>query len=621
MSNFKVDSSTFASIKQDLIDRFKANPAFTDYDFLGSRLNNLMDVLAYNTLYAQAYSNAALMESFQSTALNRNSIVLKAQDLGYKPTGRLSSSALLNLSLSSGAVLDRYTTFEGIHPDGTTYNFVNWDSYAFVSSASFADTIKVYQGELRFKQWTWVDNTTRLLVKDTNMNRKLIRLTVNGIDYKAADNAARVGSTDAVFYTRETIDGFTEIYFGEGVIETRIGQEDIDRFVGGLKPINNDVIKIEYLASKGSDANGSTNFTLTGITSPQVTVVIVDSATVVSTEGANKETKERIKNLAPKMNFTQNRAVTSDDYQVLVLQEYGSYISSILAWGDETKPGFAFISIKPSDGLTLPQAVKTDIELFLTKYNILTIQALVVDPDYMFIEHNIEVDYRIDQLKSNEGSLEDNVVGSINSYYDNNVEEFNKSFHLSKLLAFVDNSNSAILGSSATIKLIKENGDWVDSDGIISFSNPIALRGLVSSAIKYFDASGLSSTILSDIRLLSTDDGLVVAGPFYENEVMAGTAVEYTDTTKFNNELYDVTGAVVFNRWFVVGSLDHILGNLAYDISSILVTNQIDKFSNTTLILNMKPTETDIYTSDGQLIAFENELRPEYTTITLEGIS
>jgi hypothetical protein len=614
MSNFKVDASTFASIKQDLIDRMKANPQFADYDFFGSRLNNLMDVLAYNTLYAQAYANAALNESFQSTAQNRNSIVLKAQDLGYKPTGRISSKATLNLTLSSGAVLNRYSTFEGVRPDGQTFNFVNWDASSFIAASSFIDDVLVVQGEIRFKQFTWSDNTTRLLIKDTSINRKRIRLTVNDVEYKESENAARVNSTDTVFYTRETIDGFSEIYFGEGEIETRVGQEDIDRYVGGLKPINNDVIKVEYLSCKGGDGNGATDFTFTGATSPQVTVVI-NNTNVSARSGADRETNERIKSLAPKMRLTQNRAVTPDDYEVLVLQEYGSYIASILAWGDERKPGFAFISIKPSDGLTLPQDVKLSIQKYLTKYNILTIQALVVDPDYMFIEHSIEVDYRIDQLRLNEGSLESTIITAIDAYYSAGVEEFDKSFHLSKMLAFVDNSNPAILGSSATIKLVKENGDWIDSDGVIAFSNPLALRALVSSAIPF---TGQGNADAINLYLLSTDDSKVILGPFHTNDVLATSAVEYTDNTKFNNSAYESAGNVT---WYEVGTVDYLTGALVYDISSILVTNQINSFGDTTIRLNMIPTESDIYTSDGQLIAFENDLRPEYTTITLEGIS
>ncbi|URC15358.1 baseplate wedge subunit [Paraglaciecola Antarctic GD virus 1] len=615
MSNFKVDASTFASIKQHLVDRMKANPAFADYDFLGSRLNNLMDVLAYNTLYSQAYSNAALMEGFQQTALNRNSIVLKAQEQGYSPAGRLSSMAPLNVTLDAGATLPRYTTFEGIHPSGKTYNFVNWDSYTFVASTDFIDDIIIYQGDIRFKQFTWLDNTTRLLIRDTSIDRTRIRLTINGIVYTKAENAVRVNSTATVFYTRETIDGFTEIYFGEGEIETRVGQEDIDHYVGGLKPINNDVIQVEYLASSGADANGSSTFTITGATVPTAEVTI-NTPNATATTGANKETKERIKGLANKMKFTQNRAVTADDYQVLVLQEYGSFIASILAWGDKNKPGFAFISIKPSDGLTLPQDIKNGIQKFLSKYNILTIQALVVDPDYMFIEHSIEVDYRLDQLKTNEGSLEDAIINSIDTYYNNSVEEFNKSFHLSKLLAFVDNSNPAILGSSAKIKMIKENGDFIDSDGFINFSNPTVVRGLVSSEIQY---TGEGDSESQPVRLISTDDGKIVIGPFHTDDQFASNVVEFTDYTKFNGNDYQSTG---YTRWLVVGLIDYVLGSITYDISSTFLDSaQVTRFGNTTLILNMTPTETDIYTSSGQLIAFENQLRPEYTTITLEGIS
>jgi hypothetical protein len=610
MSNFRVDASTFASIKQNLIDRMKANPKFADYDFLGSRLSALMDVLAYNTLYAQAYSNAALMESFQSTAQNRNSIVLKAQELGYKPAGRLSASSLLNITISSGASLDRYTTFEGIHPDGKTYNFVNWVQSSFISSAGFNDTVEIVQGELRYKQFTWVNNTTRLLIRDGSIDRTRIRLTINDVDYAEADNAARVGATDLVFYTRETIDGFTEIYFGEGVIETRTGQEDIDRYIGGLKPINNDIIKVEYLSCRGASANGSSNFTITGSTTPATTVTINNPLVLAST-GADKESKERIKTLAPKMNMAQNRAVTADDYQVLVLQEYGSFIDSVLAWGDEFRPGFAFISIKPSDGLSLPQSVKVSIEKFLSKYNILTIQALVIDPDYMFIDHDIEVDYRVDQLKTNEGGLVDGVLTAINDYYNANVEQFNRSFHISKLLSYIDSSNAAILGSSATIKMVKELESATYSDGVKTFNNPIKLRGVTSSDVIF--TSQDTATGSYPVRLLSTDDGKIVIGPFLSPDISSGIN-QYQ-----NDESFDGGSSEI---WYDVGEVNYVNGEFRYDLSAIF-SQKIDasQFGLNTLILKATPTETDIYTKNGQLIAFENELRPQYTKITLEGIS
>lgn len=614
MINKDFSALAFADIKAKLIDHFKNSASFADYDFEGSRLNTLIDGLAYAALYQGTFANAALFESFLQSARQRGSVVMGAQNLGYIPASMRGATIPLNLTLSYNQPGTKPLSVKipfGFKFFGTLgdskYEFVTFKENILTKNTdgAYVGTVSVVQGKIVRQQYTWA-NATRIFIRDQTIDRRYIRVTVNGTTYSLATNAARVGSTDPVYYFRETLDGWTEIYFGAGEITSIDGQPSVESYVGGLAPSVGQSVTIEYLSVKGATANGINTFkSVDSIQNFDVAIAIDDG--VLTSGGGDKEDIERIRVVAPKVFESQGRCVTAQDYESTVLKEFGSIVDAIRCWGDNTKPGYAFIAIKPVGALTMNKAQKDAIEEYLMNYNIVTISPKVVTPDYLFLEHTVNLDYKVTELNVSEDELYNSTLQSIVNYYSQNITAFSDSFHISKLLAYIDATNTAILGSDCSIRMVKELEDnYQTQQSGSDFLNPITKRTFTSSAISYIkDAANPYN-----VNLISTDSGLVLCGPFKST---AGISIAAYTGTDFNR-----TGTAPNDKFYAVGTIDFVTGNVYYNLGALGVPRT--NFNVATLQLFAKPTETDIYTKNGSLIVYEPLLRPDYISLTLNPI-
>lgn len=619
-------SAGFDDIKQDLIDYLKGQTEFKDYDFAGSRLNVLLDLLAYNTLYIQQYSNAALYEGFMRTASKRSSVVQHAQDMGYSPSAKRASTIDIRLSgthsLNASIVtMPSGTRFTASVENTDTYDFVNWDTVQMLrnSDNSYSSKFTLVQGTIGQYEITY-NSSNKVIIRDTDIDRDYIRVYVNENEWTNWTDKSIVNTTGGgtVYYVRETVNGSTEIYFGEGEESNMVesGGAYDPSFIGGLKPITGQTIRIEFIKTSGESANGAigvafadsiSNFVVNSITeNPDSSADYTGAA-----GGGEPESMERIRELAPIFRETQRRCVTKKDYETFVSMKYANYVQAIQCYGDSDRPGYAFISIKPKSGLSLTTTQKEDIEDYLSEFNIVTITPKVVDPDYLYVNHKIGVSYKSGSLTEGTTYLESKIVDAISNYYDTEVEIFNSSYHVSKMLTYIDACHGSILGSNCSIDLAKEVTNFFKTPMAgVSFMNPVKSKSVTGSAIKY-TTGNYNVYIKSTAGTDSGYSGKLLIGPFAAGIVTSVAAYTGTD--------FDKTVINGRSLYYPIGTIIYQSGRMDYDLGALNISST--KFDATKVIFAADPTKTDIYVSDGSLCVYEYDLRPEYTTITLEAVN
>ena len=635
---------TFAEIKQNLIEWLNGQNEFLDYDFEGSRLNVLCDLLAYNTLYIQQFGNAAVYESFMRTANLRSSVVQAAQDNGYLPTSKSAAQTEIMLTCTDALnrnyiTIPRGTRFLAYAKDTSVnpYNFVSTEDVIAIRDKNnqYFPRLKLAQGRIVRTEIIY-DKLTPIIIYDKNIDRNQVKLYVDGAEWInwTRKSMVHAGSTSTIYYMRETIDGNTEFYFGEGEISVNASEGALTaNYIGGLKPTQNSTIVIEYISTNGADANGAVGFsyadTLTNITVININENPNDDPDFVGADGGgDPEDIERIRELGTIKRETQQRCVTATDYDTFVSERFGSIIQAVQTFTDSTKPGYAFIAAKPKSGLYLTTVQREDIKNYLKDYNLAPITPSIISPNYLFIKTNLKVTYALNKLQESEQWLEGQIIDKIDRYYTEDVEIFNSSFAKSKMLTYVDDADHSIIGSSATIQIVREvQNFYKTSEAGIKYNNQIKDRSMESNTFSFNSGrkvvnpdTGLEEDVLYDVRIVSTDRdskgiGKVIIGPFASGDVTENENIQPYTGNDFN-KLANSDGR---DKYYVIGEINYPADMIYWNIAKINLTSE--KFEVQTIELYSDPTDDVIFTRDGSLIVFENDLRPQYLTIDLEPIS
>lgn len=635
---------TFAEIKQNLIEWLNGQNEFLDYDFEGSRLNVLCDLLAYNTLYIQQFGNAAVYESFMRTANLRSSVVQAAQDNGYLPTSKSAAQTEIMLTCTDALnrnyiTIPRGTRFLAYAKDTSVnpYNFVSTEDVIAIRDKNnqYFPHLKLAQGRIVRTEIIY-DKLTPIIIYDKNIDRNQVKLYVDGAEWInwTRKSMVHAGSTSTIYYMRETIDGNTEFYFGEGEISVNASEGALTaNYIGGLKPTQNSTIVIEYISTNGADANGAVGFsyadTLTNITVININENPNDDPDFVGADGGgDPEDIERIRELGTIKRETQQRCVTATDYDTFVSERFGSIIQAVQTFTDSTKPGYAFIAAKPKSGLYLTTVQREDIKNYLKDYNLAPITPSIISPNYLFIKTNLKVTYALNKLQESEQWLEGQIIDKIDRYYTEDVEIFNSSFAKSKMLTYVDDADHSVIGSSATIQMVREVQNFYKTpEAGIKYNNQIKDRSMESNTFSFNSGrkvvnpdTGLEEDVLYDVRIVSTDRdskgiGKVIIGPFASGDVTENENIQPYTGNDFN-KLANSDGR---DKYYVIGEINYPADMIYWNIAKINLTSE--KFEVQTIELYSDPTDDVIFTRDGSLIVFENDLRPQYLTIDLEPIS
>lgn len=460
MKQLNVTELDFDQIKNNLITYFKQHEsgAYKDWDFEGSGLNQMLDVLAYNTHYNAILAHNSLNESFIDSAQIRSNVVSRAKLLGYTPRSRTASRATLTLSFPSSINEGResYTLISGAKfttvLNDITYTFITVEDYTaqldIVNDVYSFPNVEIYQGRIKHNKY---------VVDDINLSQKFEidddTIDISNLDVNVYENA-RSNSFQAYTPFNEIggVTGDSNIYF---ITENYSGNYEVSfgDNVFGKKPDRLNIIDFKYISTLGSEANGATIFDWVGSgISPNITLVSKSS------EGAEKEGVESIRFNAPLSFVAQNRTVTIDDYKSIISQNITG-IQTLSIWGgqDNNPPEFGkvFISGKPVDGETLSVQQKDSIESLLKDKKIIAILPKIVDPEYTYLYFDVLFKYDSNRTSLSRGQLETKVRGVIEDYNINQLQQFDNIFRYSQLLSLVDNSDFSILNSFVRVFIYK----------------------------------------------------------------------------------------------------------------------------------------------------------------------
>ena len=485
-TSLRVAEVDFNSIKNNLKTFLRSQSEFQDFDFDGSGMSILIDLLAYNTHYMGYYLNMVGNEAFLDTAQLRESIISISKLMNYVPRSSQGAATKINIvvtpapgseeTAAQAVTLDKYTKLLGTDINGVNYPFVTLysnTSYKVGGSFSFAN-VNIKQGEVITRQFLMDPQNTRRRFKipSANVDTSSMQVSVqesstntNTTVYSRYDDITEVkGDTPAYFLEEDTDLNYT-VYFGDDII--------------GAKPKIGSVVTITYLDSVGDAANNISKFSFTDRIGGRYSSNVVVTATTPTYGAATKETVEDIRFRAPYHYTVQNRAVTSSDYEALLVKDF-PYIESASVWGGEDNDpivyGKVYISLKPTTNYILTTKQKEEIkETLIRNRNVMTIIPEIVDPDYEYVTMVCDVKYNPQKTSLSQGEITELVLAAISDYNERELKRFNSVFRQSKLQQYIENAERSITGSNIVIYLQKrEILDFTQAKNLsIKFNLPL----------------------------------------------------------------------------------------------------------------------------------------------------
>lgn len=463
-TTLRITELDFITIKENLKTFLRSQSEFQDFDFEGSGMSVLLDILAYNTHYMGYYLNMVGNEMFLDTAQIRSSVLSHAKAINYVPASRQGAQALINIRVTPSdtedgntniITLDRYTRFLGQDVNGINYPFVTIQANTtskVAGSFDFANVV-IKQGEVVTLQYemTPQNSSRRFEIPSANVDTATIVLTVQESTtntdtkvYSLAEDIVALTANSEVYFIEENENLNYTIYFGDNVI--------------GKRPKDGNIITVTYIDSVGSEANKIGRFVATDTIDGYRNNVII-TAVESSFSGTDKETVEQIRYRAPYFYSTQNRAVTTFDYATLITKDYPD-IDSVSVWGgDENDPpiyGKVFISLKTKNNLILSNVEKEKIKTELIENrNVLTVIPEIVDPEitYLLIRGTVLFNPTVSNITSDE--IYTLSVAAIQDYEERELNQFNSTFRKSKLQNQIESVDKSVTGSDIRVFLQK----------------------------------------------------------------------------------------------------------------------------------------------------------------------
>ncbi len=453
-----VSDFDFDSVKANLKTFLQGQSEFQDYDFEGSGFAILLDTLAYNTHYLGFNANMLANEMYLDSADIRKNIVSLAKMLGYTPTSCRAPNAVLSIKLNdvpsttTSIVMDKGTVFT-TSINGQSYQFVTNQSHTTqpIAGVYQFDNVNVFEGTLVTFKYTVnsSDVDQKFIIPATNADTSTLKVTVQT---SASDTSTEVYSlvnsftglddTSKSYFIQEGDEDKFEVYFGDGVL--------------GKKPVDGNIIILEYIVTNKTEANGASTFSLSGDIDGFSNVSITTTSNAAN--GTEKQTKESIRFNAPLQYARQNRAVTTTDYETLVKELYPN-TQSVSAWGgedDETPVyGAIKIAIKAASGSTLTNTTKQSLITQLKKFNVASVRPEIVDPETTTILLTSNVKFNENSTTKTADTLKSNIIDVLTNYNNNTLNQFEGIFRYSKVTGLIDDTDESILSNITTLRMRK----------------------------------------------------------------------------------------------------------------------------------------------------------------------
>lgn len=577
----------FNEIRNNLITFFSGQDTFKDYNYDGSALSVLIDVLAYNTHYNAMYTNLAINEMFLDSASKRSSIVSIANNFGYLPDSAHCGSAILSVYVRANTAQDesvitipKYSKFNSVK-DGTNYIFYTIEDYIanlqYITSAGtygyIFPEVKIYEGNPIEYQFICSFENQSFIIPNKNIDFNTLSIivqespeTTTYTTYQKAEKIYNLTDTSKVFFLKELDDERYELSFGKNGFGSPIG-------IGNI-------ITVMALETIGKTATDDIHlFTLiTGIENTIYPPVLTTLQRTLG--GSDKESVDNIKNNVTKFYFNQNRAVTSDDFAAIIARYY-SNIDSINVWGgEEQNPpeyGKVFISIKPSSGTTLNNSQMNAIRALIQPYMMMATIAEFVNPKYINLSLTVDVYYNSKETIRSSDSLTSDILQQIQIYREEELKKFSGIFRYSKLSSLIDNLDGSIksnlIGLLMRITIDPYIGSY--SDYTIELNNPIYTTGTATNAIL---STGFYLDLTETVYYID-DDGIGNLRLFKYN------------TNKVSKTIVNPQ----------IGHVDYASGTIAID--NLLLT----RIEGTSWTFSIKPGINDISSNKDYIVDIPND--------------
>ena len=513
----------FDQVKTTLTDYIQSNSNFTDYDFQGSNLSTIIDLLAYNTYITSYNANMVTNEVFIDSATLRENIISLARNIGYVPRSKKAARAVISfvVDASNVAPTPATLTLKAGPVAGTSGSFGN-SSYIFSILEDISvpvrdgvaefNNITIYEGTLLTSNFTFNsrDVNQKFILPNAGIDTDLISVKVKtnesstaAASYKLQDSLFDINSSSNVYYIQEVEDERYQIFFGDGI------------FGKSLKDGN--FIPINYIITNGDSANGVNSFTFSGrltyIRNAE-TYTVTSGISLITTElsssgGEVIESTDSIKKFAPRIYASQNRCLTANDYETLIPSRIYPETESISVFGGEEiippQYGKVFISIKPKSGDFIPNLIKENIKLKLKKYAVAGIVPEILDLKYLFLEIDSKVYYNSNLAPSAE-YISSIIQNNANKYAESSeMNKYGARFKYSKFLKIIDDSQDAVTSNITTVNMRRDLRVQINTwaEYTIGFGNAFHIRSMNGYNIKSsaFRVNGIANAdvYISDI--------------------------------------------------------------------------------------------------------------------------
>jgi len=602
----------FDQIRTSIKDYLRSNSNFTDYDFEGSNLSTLIDVLAYNTYITSYNANMISNEVFIDSATLRENVVSLARNIGYVPRSRTSSRATITffvdttgfstnpttLTIKKGTVCTSSSSF-----GNTSYTFaIPSDVTApVVNGIALFENVQIYEGTFLTSNFTVeAENPAppqRYILDNANIDTSSISVLVRDTQsstsskkFNLSDSLLEVTSTSRVFFLQEIEDQRYELIFGDGVFGEKLEAQNF--------------IEVSYITTNGESGNGVSSFTFNGRIVDNNNNLVTNGISLITTitpsQGGNEiESVSSIKNYAPRIYASNNRAVTASDYEALIPKIYPETQSVSVFGGEDLNPpqyGKVFITIKPFYGPFVPNSIKDNLKNQLRKYSVAGIVPEILDIKYLYVEADVTAYYNTN-LAPNSDFVKTIISDNINTYASSTeLNKYGARFKYSKFQNIVDNSHESVTSNITKVQIRRDLKASLNqfADYEICFGNSFHIKNTNGYNIKSsgFKVSGISDTLyLSDIPNQNGTTGNIF---FFKLNSQTQPEIVKNNVGTIDYE----KGEILLNIVNIVSTEKSVQGESIIEISAVPKSNDVIGLQDLYLQLDINKTTLNMLSDE-----------------------
>ena len=600
-TEFMVANLEFDTIKSNIQTFLEGQAVFADYNFTGSNLNVLLDVLAYNTYYNGVYLNHVATEMFLDSAQLRDSVYSISKALNYLPRSYRSSVAYINVDVNPTSnphdiTIPRLTTFTSTVGDNT-YTFSTNSSITVLANNNYeAANVAIYEGEIV---------TEAYLVSNTSPNTQQFYINNFDVDVTSLEVKVRTSNTDSTnaVYTRANtlfgLSGSSNVYFVEpstnGSYKVVFGNGTFGRNLA-----NNNLVELTYRISSGEDPNGANSFSADSVAGHPAAISLVSRAA----GGSIFQNLEDVKFAAPRALSVQERAVTKEDYKTLVTNEFGDIASVHVYGGEEENPpkfGTVRVALRSDNFDVVPTGQKEQVKNFLKPKMPIGMRSEIVDADFINVKVTSTVKVDMNSTVKTKGDINDLVSNTVVTFNTDNLDKFDSVFRKSKLIEKINETDDAIVSNEVEIHMVKGISPVGNQkfSKVITFNNALKIDNPIDEAIQDQFVPFSTPAITSETF---TFDG--VTGASIRDDG-AGT-LHVTSYNKNSEGAFDYK--VLNNN---IGSVNYETGEL--NISNLTINAYSSGTLAGTLLITANPRDDDVAGAKNDVV----RIRPSDTFVTV----